>query len=146
MNRIFLSLVIGALVVGGLLVFQMTRATATTSFIPSELMSNPVSRSRVRLGGRVAGEHPIDYQVQPQLRLAFHIHDPGAKGASVSLPVIYHGVKPDMFAPGRDVILDGDFREGTFYASSLLTQCPSKYEAPSPEHQYPLTHGEPSAP
>ena len=52
------------------------------------------------------------------------------------VPVIYRGLRPDMFTAGRDVIIDGSFENGTVVASSLLTQCPSKYEAPSPEKKY----------
>jgi cytochrome c-type biogenesis protein CcmE len=36
--------------------------------------------------------------------------------------------KPDMFAPGRDVIVEGRLeRDGTIEASQVLTSCPSKY-------------------
>jgi cytochrome c-type biogenesis protein CcmE len=45
--------------------------------------------------------------------------------------VHFIGVTPDMFkaAGGSDVIVEGKYREGTLYAQSLLTSCPSKYEA-----------------
>jgi cytochrome c-type biogenesis protein CcmE len=36
--------------------------------------------------------------------------------------------KPDMFAPGRDVIVEGRLaRDGTIEARQILTSCPSKY-------------------
>ena len=36
--------------------------------------------------------------------------------------------KPDMFAPGRDVIVEGRLREdNTIQAHQVLTSCPSKY-------------------
>jgi cytochrome c-type biogenesis protein CcmE len=44
--------------------------------------------------------------------------------------VAYNGVLPDMFADGRDVIVEGTYaHEGPFHARTLLTSCPSKYEA-----------------
>jgi cytochrome c-type biogenesis protein CcmE len=44
--------------------------------------------------------------------------------------VVYNGVLPDMFAEGRDVIVEGSYaHQGTFHARTLLTACPSKYEA-----------------
>lgn len=52
------------------------------------------------------------------------------------VPVLYQGLRPDMFSAGRDVIIDGEYRDGVVIASTLLTQCPSKYEAPSPEERY----------
>ena len=40
--------------------------------------------------------------------------------------------KPDMFAAGRDVIVEGRLRrDGTFEARQVLTSCPSKY-SPKP--------------
>ena len=38
-----------------------------------------------------------------------------------------------MFTAGRDVIIDGEYKDGVLQAQKLLTQCPSKYEPPSPE-------------
>lgn len=54
--------------------------------------------------------------------------------------VIYNGLKPDMFEPSRDVLIDGviTLREkGGFFleAHSILTQCPSKYEPPAPKQK-----------
>lgn len=47
-----------------------------------------------------------------------------------ALPVEYHGVVPDAFVEGADVVVEGGLREdGTFVATSLLAKCPSKYEA-----------------
>jgi cytochrome c-type biogenesis protein CcmE len=53
--------------------------------------------------------------------------DPAA--AAMTLPVRYNGILPDMFADGRDVIVEGRVEGGVFHAKALLTTCPSKYEA-----------------
>jgi cytochrome c-type biogenesis protein CcmE len=38
--------------------------------------------------------------------------------------------KPDMFAPGRDVIVEGKIvADGSIAATNVLTSCPSKYKA-----------------
>jgi len=52
-----------------------------------------------------------------------------AAAAAARLPVSYNGILPDMFADGRDVIVEGHVVDGVFHAKSLLTTCPSKYEA-----------------
>lgn len=50
------------------------------------------------------------------------------KGGGV--PVHYAGVLPDMFGEGRDVIVEGKYlRDGVFRAQTIMTSCPSKYEA-----------------
>jgi len=50
-------------------------------------------------------------------------------GAS-RLPVSYHGIIPDTFVDGADVVVEGQLRsDGVFEAHTLLAKCPSKYEA-----------------
>lgn len=54
--------------------------------------------------------------------------------------VTYNGLKPDMFEPARDVLIDGVLKStanGGFFieAHSILTQCPSKYEPPTPKQK-----------
>jgi cytochrome c-type biogenesis protein CcmE len=54
-----------------------------------------------------------------------------------TLPVSYHGVIPDTFVEGADVVVKGslDTTSGTFHADELLAKCPSKYEAAAKEGQ-----------
>jgi cytochrome c-type biogenesis protein CcmE len=52
----------------------------------------------------------------------------GTQGKSV--PVVFHGVIPDMFRAGRDVVIEGKLDgAGIFQADLLMTKCASKYEA-----------------
>ena len=59
-------------------------------------------------------------------RLRFAIRD---RDGSASVPVVYAGVVPDPFREGREVIVSGELRNGTFVAErdSLVTKCPSKF-------------------
>lgn len=138
MNRMFLSIVLVFVVVGGLLIFQMTRQTSSAVLLPSELLSeqSAAKLARVKVGGKVA--ELVSYTLEP-IELKFRIGDPGAESASSGLqnvPVVYNGLKPDMFAVGRDVIIEGEYKEGTLRAHKLLTQCPSKYEPPSADKRH----------
>ena len=46
------------------------------------------------------------------------------------LPVQYTRVKPGMFQAGVSVIVEGRIGlDGVLYASTLMTSCPSKYQA-----------------
>lgn len=129
-NRIFVSLVIGVATIVGLLVWQASTNHVSTVLLPSELAAEPSSvRLRLRVAGRVA-ENSIDYQVSPAALLRFNIHDPTQKEPTIA--VVYRGLRPDMFAAGRDVILDGEWQSGVLLANKLMTQCPSKYEPPDP--------------
>jgi cytochrome c-type biogenesis protein CcmE len=58
--------------------------------------------------------------------LRFRIRD---RDGSESVPVTYTGVVPDPFRDGREVIVSGELKNGTFVAErdSLVTKCPSKF-------------------
>jgi cytochrome c-type biogenesis protein CcmE len=130
MGRIFVTLVLLFVVVGAGLVFQATRGTSSLVLMPSELLTTAPggSLSRIRIGGRVVD--PISYKTDPQMVLEFSVKDP--KGTEQVVPVVYLGLKPDMFAAGRDVLIDGDYVNGVIKAAKLQTQCPSKYEPVAP--------------
>jgi len=59
-------------------------------------------------------------------QLRFRIRD---RDGTESVPVLYSGVVPDPFREGREVIVSGELRNGTFMAErdSLVTKCPSKF-------------------
>lgn len=153
-----LSIIIAFVLIAGIMIFQATRSSASTVKTPREVVAlgEGASLARVRVAGRVA-DVPIEFQLQPTLLLSFTITDPPARldhtkseseqaqvaaaaalpGATVALVrVQYAGERPNMFNPGRDVILDGELKNGVLYADKLLTQCPSKYQAPDPQKQY----------
>lgn len=124
------SIVVLVVAVLSLVIFQSSRETKSAVFTPSAMKQEAGSNRTVRLVGRVAAEG-IDYSVQPEILLRFKVAEPGGTDGAL-VPVVYRGLRPDMFAPGRDVILDGSYDGHEFNAAKLLTQCPSKYEPPSP--------------
>ncbi|RIL11314.1 MAG: hypothetical protein DCC75_02555 [Proteobacteria bacterium] len=136
MNRLFISIVVVFAIIAGLLIFQASKSGTSLVLTPEELIAkgSDVSTQRIRVAGRVA-ELPIDYSLEPEPTLKFSIENPG-KGGGAIVAVLYKDLKPDMFASGRDVIIDGSFENGTLLATNLLTQCPSKYEPPSPDKSY----------
>lgn len=124
MSKVFLALVLGmlALVTGAM--FLSTKDKANTVLTVNDLSGD---KERIRIGGKVSNKDII-YNVEPGFSLKFHVED--KLSPTKSVPVIYEGIKPDMFDVGREVLIDGDFKNGTFLATGLLTQCPSKYEPP----------------
>jgi cytochrome c-type biogenesis protein CcmE len=46
-----------------------------------------------------------------------------------AVPVLYTGSKPDLFKVGREIVVTGRLRNGTFVAEpgTMITKCPSKY-------------------
>ena len=87
-----------------------------------------VAHEGVRVAGRV-GAASVVYDPS-SLDLAFRLASFDGSGG---VDVRYTGILPDMFAEGRDVIVEGVYRPpGTLHADTLLTSCPSKYEAEIP--------------
>ena len=80
---------------------------------------------RVRLHGKVAEDDSFSSE---KLDARFHL-----LGKSSQVAVAYHGVIPDMFQAGREVVVEGQLDPtGTFKADVLMTKCASKYEPNSP--------------
>ena len=50
-----------------------------------------------------------------------------------TMPVRYHGMKPDQFDQAYHIVAIGKYREGAFHADKLLIKCPSKYEQERPQ-------------
>lgn len=103
----------------------LATALIYTSFSASTEASKP---SEIRPGqsyeltGKVV-KGSIDHEGD---ELRFRIRD---RDGSESVPVQYSGVVPDPFRDGREVIVSGELRNGTFVAQrdSLITKCPSKF-------------------
>jgi len=78
---------------------------------------------RVRLCGKV-DEHDVAIRrgaFEARFKLLGLDHD---------VMVMYHGVVPDRFKPGCEVVLEGRLDEtGAFQADLLMTKCASKYQA-----------------
>jgi cytochrome c-type biogenesis protein CcmE len=116
-----------ALSVAGLLaVFLLYTSVAggsQASVKPSTLAGHtgPVS-----VTGKVVGKIRGDAHTRAGLRFAMRDIE-GSSG--VRVPVVFHGTVPDMLKPGRDVVADGELRNGVFHADALVTKCPSKYSA-----------------
>lgn len=121
--RLVLALSVAAVLAVFLLYTSIAGGT-TPSLRPSQL---PGHDGRVSLAGRVVGTASGDSHSAAGLR--FRLRD--VEGTA-SVPVLYHGSKPDLFRVGRDVVVDGRLRRGVFVAvpNTLVTKCPSKY-APS---------------
>ncbi len=54
-------------------------------------------------------------------------------GSSEALPVTYTGTVPDPFRGGREIVLTGAMKSGTFVGEpeTLITKCPSKFTTKS---------------
>jgi len=119
-----LKFLVGAaiiLVVLGWLIFTNIEGATAHYLTVEELLAQGPSDQMVRVSGLVVG-NTIDWDPQ-RLILRFEI-----AGEDGSLPVLYQGVRPDMFQDGAQTVVEGRYASsGLFEASTLLLKCPSKY-------------------
>lgn len=118
--RFFVGAAIILVVLGWLIFTNIEGATAHYLTV-EELLAQGPSDQMVRVSGLVVG-NTIDWDPE-RLILRFEI-----AGEDGSLPVVYEGVRPDMFQDGAQTVVEGRYASSDlFEASTLLLKCPSKY-------------------
>src|SRR5687768_9144165 len=110
-----------ALVLAGALVYT-SFSSSTEASTPSELKASAEPGRSYELTGKVV-KGSVD---RGDEHLRFAVRD---RDGTQSVPVVYEGVVPDPFREGREVIVSGELKNGSFIAErdSLVTKCPSKF-------------------
>ena len=110
-----------AIVLAGALVWT-SFGSATEAETPSQVLKAAPGRSYQVTGKVVPGSVRHEGQT-----LLFRVSD---RNGPTSIPVSYQGIVPDPFRDGREVIVTGQMRGGTFVGErdSLVTKCPSKFK------------------
>lgn len=132
-RRIPLSFILAAIAILGAviyLVFANTQASAVYYMTVSELKHcTTCNVQSVRVSGIVQAGSIARNDARQQV--AFTIVD-----GKQTLPVTYSGVVPDIFRAGVQVVVEGRYSgKGAFNAQTLLTKCPSKFQAATPTAQ-----------
>lgn len=119
--RLVIALSIAA-VLAIFLLYTSIAGGGTPALSPSQLAGHS---GKVQLGGVVVG--PVTGNAR-EGGLHFRLRD---RKGSANVAVVYTGSVPDPFRVGREIVVDGSVREGTFVArpGSMVTKCPSKYTA-----------------
>jgi cytochrome c-type biogenesis protein CcmE len=128
-RKIRLVIALGLAVVLAAALVYTSFSASTEAKQPSELLAAGPGQS-YDLTGRVA-----DGTVERDgAKLDFEVAD--RDDPSERVPVSYTGTVPDPFREGREVIVTGELREGTFVAEkdSLITKCPSKFAEEAEEN------------
>ena len=121
--RLVIALSIAA-VLAVFLLYTSIAGGGTPSVKPSQVASRT---GTVSLVGKVVGKPTGDAHAGG---LRFELADV-KNPTGPTVPVVYTGSVPDLFATGRDIVVDGTLENGTFVAKpdSMVTKCPSKYTA-----------------
>jgi cytochrome c-type biogenesis protein CcmE len=121
--RLVVALTAAILLAGALIYTSFSAATDAKQ--PSQLLRSANAGQSYELTGKVVAGSIV----RNGDSMRFAIRD--RNGAGPSLPVSYTGEVPDPFRAGREVIVKGTMRNGTFIGErdSLVTKCPSKFQA-----------------
>jgi cytochrome c-type biogenesis protein CcmE len=120
----------GALVLAtvGYLMATGIKETGVYYLTPTELTQKVRTDRGIYDVGLKMGARVVKGSVQRDVAsqtIAFRVTD----GTS-SFPVRYRGLAPDTFTDEADVVVEGRLhQDGTFYATTLLAKCGSRYEA-----------------
>ena len=124
-----IKFVIGSVLIVLAVGYLITTSISTTSkfFLTVDelaLAGTQYHGSGIKVKGKVVNGS-ISRDPNDRLDVSFRIEENKA-----TLPVTYKGVTPDMFEDGREVVVEGTLdKSGVFHANTLMTSCPSKYEA-----------------
>lgn len=120
--RLVVALTAAICLAGALMI--TTFSAASPERIPSQLIAGAEPGQTYKLGGKV-----VDGSIERKGdTMTFELKDP--KGGA-TVPVTYAGAVPDPFREGREVIVTVS-KQGDGYVAerdSLVTKCPSKFEA-----------------
>jgi len=121
--RLVIALSIAA-VLAIFLLYTSIAGGGTPSVQPSKLAGQT---GTVSLVGKVVGKPTGDAHAAGLRFRLRDIKDPTGE----TVAVVYKGSVPDLFATGRELVVDGKLVNGTFVAKpgSMVTKCPSKYSA-----------------
>ena len=122
--RLIVSLTLAVLLASGLIYTSF--AASDPALTPSQLLHKTAPGRNVQLTGTVV-KHSVRNSSDGvvDFRLADRVGD------GVSVAVVYSGSVPSAFAVGRELIVTGELKHGSFLAQpgSMITKCPSKYSA-----------------
>lgn len=87
---------------------------------PSQIMAEPPRETEVfRIGGLVEEGSLVRGQGES---ITFSVTDGGA-----TVPVVYKGILPDLFAEGQGMVGTGRYVDGTFQATDILAKHDESY-------------------
>jgi cytochrome c-type biogenesis protein CcmE len=121
-RKIRLVVALGAAVLLAAALVYTSFSASTEAKQPSQLLNASPGHSYDLTGKVVPGSVRQEGET-----LHFRVAD--RDNPSASIPVTYTGTVPDPFRGGREIILTGSVRDGTFIGQrdTLITKCPSKF-------------------
>ena len=117
-------------ITGCIIVFYNLRGNLVFFYSPTELLEkNDIDSQKVRLGGMVKKESIYkemvlenDFKIQ---KITFIVTD-----FKNEIQVNYKGILPDLFKEGQGVVVEGNYKDNSFYAVNVLAKHDENYMPP----------------
>lgn len=77
----------------------------------------------VKVVGELSKDKEMVYDPENPNYFSFYMTDENG----VEMKVVYKDSKPTDFERSEQIVVTGAYEDGVFYASDILTKCPSKY-------------------
>ena len=126
-RKIRLVVALSAAVLLAVALIYTSFSASTEAKEPSQILSSG-SSSTYDMTGTVVRGSIVDNGKEG---ISFKVVD--REGGGAAMPVTYKGAVPDPFRGGREIVLTGSLKEGTFVGEpeTLITKCPSKFTTKS---------------
>jgi cytochrome c-type biogenesis protein CcmE len=116
-------------VIIAVIVIIVAIAFGASSFLESNIEYGTFSKAietskKIQVKGEWVKDQPTTFDLEKG-EFHFYLKDEGGK----TLPVVFKGAKPNNFEIATSVVVKGKYQDNSFFASEILTKCPSKYEA-----------------
>tara|TARA_B100000123_G_C25518118_1_gene335370 strand:+ start:98 stop:538 length:441 start_codon:yes stop_codon:yes gene_type:complete len=117
-------------IAGCIIIFYNLRGNLVFFYSPTELLEkNDIDSQKVRLGGMVKKESIYkemvlenDFKIQ---KITFIVTD-----FKNEIQVNYKGILPDLFKEGQGVVVEGNYKDNSFYAVNVLAKHDENYMPP----------------
>ncbi len=115
-------------VIIAVIVIIVAIAFGASSFLESNIEYGTFSKAietskKIQVKGEWVKDQPTTFDLEKG-EFHFYLKDEGGK----TLPVVFKGARPNNFEIATSVVVKGKYQDNAFFASEILTKCPSKYE------------------
>jgi len=117
------KIIIAAVVIVAALVFGAV-SFVETNVEYTDVQTAIASGKKVQVKGEWVKSKEASFDATQKVFVFYMKDDHGQE-----VKVVLDGAKPNNFEVAKAVVVKGRYRDGCFYASDVLTKCPSKYEA-----------------
>jgi cytochrome c-type biogenesis protein CcmE len=123
-NRlVWFSLTALAILGGVIFIFSALNQSMMYFVNPTELLTKSTN-TPLRLGGMV--EKGSIQRTTQDMKINFNVTD-----FTTTIPVVYHGITPDLFQEGQGVVADGTWDGSVFIATKILAKHDENYMPPT---------------